>query len=65
MLKPVPGSLKVRIPDVVCRDGPENIVGILRTTRLTAILAYLQEMTAQLPHWAVYQGWIGQLAKGR
>ncbi len=27
----------------------------LRTTRLTAILAYLQEMTAQLPYWAVYQ----------
>jgi len=36
----------------------------LRTTRLTAILAYLQEMTAQLPYWAVYQEPIGQLAIG-
>ena len=36
----------------------------LRTTRLAVILAYLQEMTAQLPHWAAYQDALTQLAIG-
>ena len=36
----------------------------LRTTRLAAIFAYLQEMTAQLPHWAVYKDALAQLAIG-
>jgi putative DNA methylase len=36
----------------------------LRTTRLAAILAYLQEMTAHLPHWADYQDALTQLAIG-
>jgi len=36
----------------------------LRTTRLTAITAYLQEMTAHLPHWAAYQDALAQLAIG-
>ncbi len=36
----------------------------LRTTRLTAITAYLQEMTVQLPHWAAYQDALAQLAIG-
>ena len=33
----------------------------LRTTRLTVVLA---EMTAQLPHWAVYKEALAQLAIG-
>ncbi len=36
----------------------------LRTTRLTAILAYLQEMTAHLAHWTEYQDALTQLAIG-
>lgn len=36
----------------------------LRTTRLAVILAYLQEMTTYLPHWAAYQGALEQLAIG-
>jgi putative DNA methylase len=36
----------------------------LRTTRLAVVLAYLQEMTAQLPHWAPYQDALTQLAIG-
>lgn len=36
----------------------------LRTTRLAAILGYLQETTAHLPHWAVHQDAMAQLAIG-
>lgn len=36
----------------------------LRTTRLAAVLAYLQEMTAHNPHWADYQDALTQLAIG-
>ena len=36
----------------------------LRTTRLAAILGYLQETTAHLPHWAPYQEALTQLAIG-
>lgn len=36
----------------------------LRTTRLAVVLAYLQEMTAQLSHWAVYKDALAQLAIG-
>lgn len=36
----------------------------LRTTRLAAILAYLQEMTAHNPHWVEYQDALTQLAIG-
>jgi putative DNA methylase len=36
----------------------------LRTTRLSAILDYLQETTAHLPHWAPYQDALTQLAIG-
>ena len=36
----------------------------LRTTRLAVVLAYLEEMTAQLPHWAVYKDALAQLAIG-
>ena len=36
----------------------------LRTTRLAAILGYLQETTARLPHWAPYQDALTQLAIG-
>jgi len=36
----------------------------LRTTRLAAILAYLQETTAHVPHWAVYKDALMQLAIG-
>ena len=36
----------------------------LRTTRLAVVLAYLQEMKAQLPHWAVYKDALAQLAIG-
>ena len=36
----------------------------LRTTRLAVVLAYLPEMTAQLPHWAVYKDALAQLAIG-
>ncbi len=36
----------------------------LRTTRLAAILGYLQETTAHLPHWAQYQDALTQLAIG-
>ena len=36
----------------------------LRTTRLAVILSYLQETTAHLPHWTVYQDALTQLAIG-
>ena len=36
----------------------------LRTTRLAVILAYLQEMTTHMPHWAAYQDALAQLAIG-
>ena len=36
----------------------------LRTTRLAAIMNYLQETTAHLPHWAAYQDALTQLAIG-
>lgn len=36
----------------------------LRTTRLAAILSYLQEITAHLPHWEPYQDALAQLAIG-
>ncbi len=36
----------------------------LRTTRLAVIFAYLEKMTAQLPHWAAYQDALTQLAIG-
>lgn len=36
----------------------------LRTTRLAAILGYLQETTAHLSHWAPYQDALTQLAIG-
>jgi len=36
----------------------------LHTTRLAAILAYLQETTAHLPHWVPYQNALTQLAIG-
>lgn len=36
----------------------------LRTTRLAAIIAYLQEITAHNPHWAPMQEAIAQLAIG-
>ncbi len=36
----------------------------LRTTRLSAILGYLQEVTAHNPHWVAYQALIAQLAIG-
>ena len=36
----------------------------LRTTRLAAILAYLKETTAHVPHWALYQDALTQLAIG-
>lgn len=36
----------------------------MRTTRLAVILAYLQEMTTHVPHWAAYQEPIAQLAIG-
>jgi len=36
----------------------------LRTTRLAAIMAYLQEMTAHLPHWVSYQDGLAQLSIG-
>jgi hypothetical protein len=36
----------------------------LRTTRLSAILGYLQEVTAHVPHWAEYQDPLVQLSIG-
>jgi adenine-specific DNA methylase len=36
----------------------------LRTTRLAAILSYLQETTTHLPHWVAYQEALTQLAIG-
>ena len=36
----------------------------LRTTRLSAILGYLQGVTAHNPHWVAYQALIAQLAIG-
>lgn len=36
----------------------------LRTTRLAAILGYLQEVTAHNAHWAGYQDALAQLAIG-
>lgn len=36
----------------------------LRTTRLAAILGYLEETAARLPHWAPYQEALAQLAIG-
>jgi hypothetical protein len=36
----------------------------LKATRLAAILAYLQETTAHVPHWAAYKDALTQLAIG-
>ncbi len=36
----------------------------LKATRLAVILAYLQETTAHVPHWAAYKDALTQLAIG-
>ena len=51
------------------RHEPIHVRGVQLVTgrglaRLAVILAYLQEMTAKLPHWAVYKDALAQLAIG-